>query len=1453
MNATTSPHDEQLDILLADYLARVDRGEAVNLPEFCAAHPELEAELREFMEMASMLEYLGQGAGAEGADLQLKSTADALHGQPTLAGVAGRPLVCDPLLAAAKKGAQGVQFGRYFLQELLGEGSMGAVHLAYDTALDRFVALKTPRFQGDQSSPAIERFRREARASAMVRHVNICPIFDVGTIDGVHFLSMAYIDGQSLAATLESGEEFSIPRSLHLIRKLAEALQEAHRHDVIHRDLKPANIMLDTSGEPIITDFGLARRLDMRETLLTQSGMLIGTLAYMSPEQLEGNADAIGRATDIYSLGVIFYQLLCGRLPYRGGFLSVVLQIRAGEAQSPAQYRAELKDYAGVEAVCLKMMAMKPEDRYQSMAEVVCAIAELQGEPMPPPLAAPLTNLTLSYPVPPCVPPPIARDESVAANVLSLVPKGFHGWAIHTLSSVAVVLLLAVLFAVVNAMSTPDLTVAKSDEPAGLAPPPQKAKEKAKETKPPPVAVPAEPRVSQKPALPPVPEVKKEPVAVPAAPTVALTPPPVKVPKVEAPAEVVAAVVPAADGPRERVIQSRRSASDKFGVVEIELTLPADGELEYRPDWACRVSSADGRVFYPAYRFEFAEDENEGKKLRRKIRKLTASFLSLGEKPLAVDLRYGHQSLLTRHDVPINVAAEEQRPLLTDWWASYTQPPREPLNDDARQIKTYLHNMLARRMQLPAAASLPTSEVDKSALQRYFEKSVGTFLGFASVQTALGEKSSFTPPKVEPLDQPIPQAPPIVSVQFPEPAAHVAIESIASQVPEDCIYLRCHSVANYLWFRDLLLGWGGGLNEIVSPRRLESPVRERLESQLALIADGEAHAKLQHSLSDLALVFGDSCFEDGAAVGVLFQAKNEQQVQAFILQQRERALAAFKESRAVEMQVMVGNEEVSLLTTSDKRLRSYYAVSGKHHFVTNSEYLVRRFFEASRGQRNLASLKEFRYARSKARLDTAQDVFFYMPDPFFQRIIRPEYQIEIARRQQAKADVQHLELARLAATGEGLAVTSVNQLLGRGFLPSAFSNRSDGSFATLVNGRAEDSLRGKPGTFLPICDLQITKATADEVSNYARFANHYRSQYRRMDPVAVVVSHQKAAGGREQVAVEVTVTPFALGTYATIQNILSEPQKSRIVGPADELLSLRASMRTSQQMRFLAFASVHDAKLNFQLVDGQLQVENLRPSESFAGTNWQLAMNRLEPECQETLIGLAGNMGAFSSVAGVANMVDVLVGGYANIVGSFLNLPVRLNRIEMPRINLPRASGPGYQLRSPRADLRDKELFRTEETADKHQVRFELKALQGTKIEPYIQAYTYLEARRASAQQAALLELTMQQLCLRADDVLPALEAIHFSKFLCPLAGQWKFTAAQAAGDPFPSQQWCSERWTASSLYDETAVPADYRFPFTDWLRDLNLGFSLQGQTLSADLLLEVSPRGEQPRPAAGK
>ncbi|WP_425617142.1 serine/threonine protein kinase [Anatilimnocola sp. NA78] len=1416
MNTAQNEHDELLDALLADYLARIDRGEVVKLADFCSAHPEAEAELREFLEMANLLEYLGTGPTAPGENAGARSTADALSGQPTLADVGCSPLQVDPLTAVSKQSVTGVQFGRYFLQEMLGEGSMGAVHLAYDTALDRFVALKTPRFQGQQSSAAIERFRREARASAMVRHPHICPIFDVGTIDGVHFLSMAYIDGESLAQAIARGEVFSVPRSLQLIRQLAEALDEAHRHDIIHRDLKPANVMLDDRGEPILTDFGLARRLDMRETLLTQSGMLVGTLAYMSPEQLEGKPELIGRATDVYSLGVIFYQLLCGRLPYDGGFLSVILQIRAGEPLPPLQLRPELADHSGVEAVCLKMMAANPADRYGSMAEVVADIAVLQGEPIPPPLIPPV------YPIeePPCVEPP--QVFSTGNNPL-VFPPDLRSWAVSALGALALVLTLAIIGVVSGVFAPASQRVGSLEASDPAQPPPAE-----KNPNPPEELRKVE---ANKPVLPPASE-----LAATTPQPIAQDPPPV------APVPVVA------NAPAEMEIQSRRASSNEIDVVEVALHFPANSGIEFRPDWACRVSAADGRVFYPAYQLDLLDAEAGAKPQPRTtrgvIRQLTASFLTPAKMPLRIDLRYGNRVLLAGREISADQAVDGDT-LRSDWWARYTRPPNEPLNDEARLIKTYLHDMLARRMELPAASPLPISNDDASQLQRYFEKSVGTFLGFASVKTALGEGNTFAHIAVEPLSEALPLPPRIASVAFPEPTAQVAIESIASHVPDDCVYLRCHSLENYLWFRDLLLGWGGDLSEIVSPGRVEKPVRERLERQLALTIDDQAQKSLKACLADMAVVFGDTCFDEGAAVGVLFQAKDEAQLNRLLQEQRARALSELESWGATETPAMIEGSEVSLLSTSDKRLRSYHVVSGKFHFVTNSTYLVRRFLESSRGNRNLASLPEFRYARSKVRLDDAQDVFLYMPDPFFQRVIGPHYQVEMGRRRQASADVQHLELARLAARGESLPVAGVKPFIEHGFLPTNFSDRSDGSHALLTPERAEDSLRGVPGTYVPICDMQVDKITRSELSEYRSFVERYSSEYRMMDPVAVVVSHRPNAAGREEVKVEIAITPFAEDTYAAVKDTLSTPQKRRIVGPPGELLSLRASLRTAQNMPFLGFASIHDTSLSFRLVDGQLQVEGMGPGETFAGGNWQLAMDHVDAECLSTLFNLAGEMGGPASDAQALLTVENLFGGYLFLMNRFFNLPTS-PRTAIKKVEVPK--GEGFQVRSPRRDLQNKQAYAWENTSEKKQVRFELKPLQGTQIEPYIQAYTYLEARRASAKQAALLELTMQQFCLRPAEVLPALESIHSARMLCPLNGRLTLAREDSPLGQTHGNHWCSDRWTASSLYDEVTVPPDYRFPFTEWLRGLDLGCSLEDQTLSADLSLEVQPRAKVDR-----
>jgi predicted Ser/Thr protein kinase len=328
-------------------------------------------------------------------------------------------------------------FGRYQLLKLLGKGGMGAVYLAHDTQLDRHVALKIPLFRLDDDSQVLARFYREARSAATIFHANVCPVYDVGEIDGIPYLTMGYIDGKSLAAWIRN-KPMPPHQSASLVSKLALALQEAHNKGVIHRDLKPANIMMDQRGEPVITDFGLARRTRPGDPQLTQQGVVMGTPAYMPPEQVSGNPEAIGPACDIYSLGVILYELLAGRLPFSGDSMAMISQVLLEEPPTPSQLRPDVD--AALERICLKAMAKKVSNRYASMAEFAAALqAYLTGPASPQPSAGDPTAL----PTEPALPLFLTAERKPSSRITALRGRSLWGWIVG--GAAVVVLLCAAL------------------------------------------------------------------------------------------------------------------------------------------------------------------------------------------------------------------------------------------------------------------------------------------------------------------------------------------------------------------------------------------------------------------------------------------------------------------------------------------------------------------------------------------------------------------------------------------------------------------------------------------------------------------------------------------------------------------------------------------------------------------------------------------------------------------------------------------------------------------------------------------------------------------------------------------------------------------------------------------------------------------------------------------------
>jgi len=272
-------------------------------------------------------------------------------------------------------------FGRYWIEQELGRGGMGRVYLAHDQQLDRRVALKVPRFAGDDDADLVERFYREARAMATVHHPNLCPVYDVGQIDGRHFLTMAFIEGESLAQYLRRSGRLAPAQAAELLRKVAAALDKAHLAGIVHRDLKPANIMLTSEGEPVIMDFGLARRNIPGEAELTQSGVVVGSPAYMAPEQVEQRNPEIGPATDIWALGIVLYQMVTGRPPFSGSVASIMGQIVTQQPPAPSTQNPELPP--SVDAVVARALAKDPSRRYASAREFAKALSEITqpGDP----------------------------------------------------------------------------------------------------------------------------------------------------------------------------------------------------------------------------------------------------------------------------------------------------------------------------------------------------------------------------------------------------------------------------------------------------------------------------------------------------------------------------------------------------------------------------------------------------------------------------------------------------------------------------------------------------------------------------------------------------------------------------------------------------------------------------------------------------------------------------------------------------------------------------------------------------------------------------------------------------------------------------------------------------------------------------------------------------------------
>ena len=344
-----SSGNDLLERLVAKFLSDVEAGRVPDREAILKEHSSVAEELEEFFRNHDRM------------TLAADSDPAPVIGQETFVP---RSAAEQPGPAA---GAVLRYFGDYELLEEIARGGMGVVYKARQVQLNRIVAVKMILSGALATTEDVRRFRSEAEAAAGLQHPSIVPVHEVGEFEGQHFYSMGFVDGSSLAAVLRDGP---MPQreAAELIRQIAAAVQHAHNDGIIHRDLKPANVLLDGDGKPHVTDFGLARRMTVDQSL-TPTGEILGTPSYMPPEQALGRNTEVREVSDVYSLGAILYATLTGRPPFQADNpMDTLLQVIEREPVSPRELNPSVS--RDLETICLKCLQKDRSRRYQSAEEL---------------------------------------------------------------------------------------------------------------------------------------------------------------------------------------------------------------------------------------------------------------------------------------------------------------------------------------------------------------------------------------------------------------------------------------------------------------------------------------------------------------------------------------------------------------------------------------------------------------------------------------------------------------------------------------------------------------------------------------------------------------------------------------------------------------------------------------------------------------------------------------------------------------------------------------------------------------------------------------------------------------------------------------------------------------------------------------------------------------------------
>ncbi|MCL2146976.1 MAG: hypothetical protein FWH52_04120 [Synergistaceae bacterium] len=858
-------------------------------------------------------------------------------------------------------------------------------------------------------------------------------------------------------------------------------------------------------------------------------------------------------------------------------------------------------------------------------------------------------------------------------------------------------------------------------------------------------------------------------------------------------------------------IQAKAVVGEPFGVCRIELPLsPAEQETVASHDYKsasffemihqASVYESNKRALYPTWGGNFCKSGTPGKKV------LLFLFQGWDELDLLLS-RTGFEAFQEELRIKPIKNEELHKELIEEWWGAYLSKLTllHSLDFYDASVELGIASMMGRRLGLSL----------DSLKSRYFNKynddynyMIGFFLGTESIRLAMQTETMLNTKEIgEEADKDLPEAalPPVMPVpHFDDSKAEV--EPLAMRVPAECFYLRFASFPGFLEARNFLDSWGAILRTIISSRGTDFGMSQRIERQLALRETALSRYFGDGVINDVAVIGADTFLREGAAIGVLFQAKQNALLKSQLDSIRSDIL---KENTSVrESSVTINGHAVSLLSSPLNEVRSFYVQDGDFHLVTTSSWMAQRFLEiAKTSGESLGSLEEFRYARSQIE-SSESGIFIYLSDPFFRNLVGPAYRVEMTRRAQSISELQMLSLARLAAVQEGLASPSVASLIEKGFLPGGFGMRHDKSEPILdEDGAATDSIRGTIGSFVPIPDMTIDKVTSAEVEAYENFARAYSGLWTYMDPVFGLLNNEKTPTG-EKLILKLNISPYVRRHYDFLYNFLGQPENNRIATVSGDLVSLQARLSPVITNYFFKsgniphiFCTLRDSDIPWSIIHGEIDSPNdwlNRYAKGYIGFT-------IPPNFDEKdLLGFKEFFGQATEpdADGYARLDD---GGWSRRFDSYYITGTGRSLLETVTPNI-----------------------RTEETDFPSQVYLNIGDLSESLLRKYLRAEAYVRDRRTSAGNALLLHAYQQQ--LQPNDLNGALMAVQNQSLTCPLGGSF-VPADEEEPDRFKSTAWIED-----TLYQTNQLTDTYRQAIIDETENLRLEFLFDWVTLKTRL-----------------